>query len=381
MHPTPDFIPDGQILIVDDTPANIDVLDQILEEEGYKISVAPTGEAALKLAPKINPDLILLDIMMPGIDGFETCRQLKADSLTRDIPILFLTAKNEGADIAKGFSLGAVDYITKPFLEEEVCARIRFHLQRRQLLRQLKESNQKLTEVNELKNKFLGMASHDLRSPITSIRGYARILLDQAKDLPEDARLDFLDSIHEISGHMLDLLSDLLNISMIESGKLDLRFVSGSLKTVVEERSRIFKFIAEQKNITIHSELDEIPGFSFDANRIGQVVDNLLSNAIKFSPAGKEIHIFLKQNQDQAVFSVQDEGPGISEEDQEKLFQHFQKLDVRPTGNEPSHGLGLAIAKKMVEAHRGRLKVVSAPGEGAKFSFEIPMSSKASPNL
>ena len=381
MHPTPDFIPDGQILIVDDTPANIDVLDQILEEEGYKISVAPTGEAALKLAPKINPDLILLDIMMPGIDGFETCRQLKADSLTRDIPILFLTAKNEGADIAKGFSLGAVDYITKPFLEEEVCARIRFHLQRRQLLRQLKESNQKLTEVNELKNKFLGMASHDLRSPITSIRGYARILLDQAKDLPEDARLDFLDSIHEISGHMLDLLSDLLNISMIESGKLDLRFVSGSLKTVVEERSRIFKFIAEQKNITIHSELDEIPGFSFDANRIGQVVDNLLSNAIKFSPAGKDIHIFLKQNQDQAVFSVQDEGPGISEEDQGKLFQHFQKLDVRPTGNEPSHGLGLAIAKKMVEAHRGRLNVVSAPGQGANFSFEIPMSSMASPNL
>ena len=111
------------------------------------------------------------------------------------------------------------------------------------------------------------------------------------------------------------------------------------------------------------------------------MVDNLLSNAIKFSPAGKDIHIFLKQNQDQAVFSVQDEGPGISEEDQGKLFQHFQKLDVRPTGNEPSHGLGLAIAKKMVEAHRGRLNVVSAPGEGANFSFEIPMSSKASPNL
>jgi signal transduction histidine kinase len=381
MHPTPDFIPDGQILIVDDTPANIDVLDQILEEEGYKISVAATGEAALKLAPKIIPDLILLDIMMPGIDGFETCQQLKADPTTRDIPILFLTAKNEGADIARGFSLGAVDYITKPFLEEEVCARIRFHLQRRQLLRQLKESNHKLTEVNELKNKFLGMASHDLRSPITSIRGYARILLDQSKDLPEDARLEFLDAIHEISGHMLNLLSDLLNISMIESGKLELRIVSGSLKTVVEERTRIFKFIAEKKNISIHSELDAIPNFCFDANRIGQVVDNLLSNAIKFSPAGKEIRIFLKQNQDQAVFSVQDKGPGISQEDQEKLFQHFQKLEPRPTGDEPSHGLGLAIAKKMIEAHRGILNVESAPGKGATFSFEIPMSSKTSPDL
>jgi len=381
MHPTPDFIPDGQILIVDDTPANIDVLDQILEEEGYKISVAATGEAALKLAPKIIPDLILLDIMMPGIDGFETCQQLKADPTTRDIPILFLTAKNEGADIARGFSLGAVDYITKPFLEEEVCARIRFHLQRRQLLRQLKESNHKLTEVNELKNKFLGMASHDLRSPITSIRGYARILLDQSKDLPEDARLEFLDAIHEISGHMLNLLSDLLNISMIESGKLELRIVSGSLKTVVEERTRIFKFIAEKKNISIHSELDSISDFCFDANRIGQVVDNLLSNAIKFSPAGKEIRIFLKQNQDQAVFSVQDKGPGISQEDQEKLFQHFQKLEPRPTGDEPSHGLGLAIAKKMIEAHRGILNVESAPGKGATFSFEIPMSSKTSADL
>ncbi len=364
----------SRILIVDDTPANIDVLDQMLEAEGHKISVAGSGEAAIKLAAKTLPDLILLDIMMPGIDGFETCRRLMADPATKHIPILFITAKSDAEDVVKGFSLGAVDYIAKPFREEEVLTRVHFHLQRKHLLEELTEKNRKLVEVNDLKNKFLGMASHDLKNPITSIRGYARILLDQGDGLPPETRTEFLAAIDEISGNMLDLLGDLLNISMIESGRLELQSKVESLAKLVESRLRIHRFLADKKDLTLEAALDELSPFAFDANRIAQVIDNLVSNAIKFSPPGKNIRVSLKAAGGRARFSVEDEGPGISTEDQGKLFGPFQKLASRPTGDEPSHGLGLAIAKKMVEAHEGHLSVQSAPGKGSTFSFEIPMT-------
>lgn len=373
MDPKSEESQEQQILIVDDTPANIDVLDQFLEKEGYKISVAPSGEAALDLAARIVPDLILLDVMMPGIDGFETCLRLKADTATRKIPIIFITAKNETEDIVKGFSLGGVDYITKPFRQEEVRARIHLHLKMQRLMRALEAKNTKLAELNDLKNKFLGMASHDLRNPIAAIQGFSNLLLDHGKILPEETKEEFLQSIHKASQNMLTLLEDLLDISIIESGKLDLRFQRSSLKQLVEERVRMYQVMADRKNITTHLDIGEVAEFDFDPNRIGQVIDNLLTNAIKFSPSGKSIYISLEIKDKLAKFSVRDQGPGISPEDQDKLFKHFQKLETKPTGNEISHGLGLAIAKKMVEAHKGKIAVDSHFGSGATFSFKIPM--------
>jgi signal transduction histidine kinase len=364
---------DMKILIVDDTPANIDVLDLFLEKEGYKISVAQSGESALDLAARILPDLILLDVMMPGIDGFETCRRLKSNNKTRDIPIIFITARNEPTDIVKGFSVGGVDYITKPFSQEEVCARIYLHLKLKTLMTDLEAQNKKLEELNDLKNKFLGMASHDLRNPISTIQGFSKIMLDHEETLDADTKREFLQSIHKVSNDMLSLLGDLLNISTIESGKLDLQLKKDSLIKVVEERVRMYQVMADRKNLATHLDIEEIAKFSFDANRISQVIDNLLSNAIKFSPPGKEIYIWLGKKNGQAKFSVRDQGPGISPEDQDKLFRHFQKLKARPTADEPSHGLGLAIAKKMVEAHKGKITVESHPGAGATFSFLIPL--------
>jgi len=362
-----------KILIVDDTPANIDILDLFLEKEGYKISIAQSGESALDLADRIFPDLILLDVMMPGIDGFETCRHLKANEKTQHIPIIFITARNEPTDIVKGFSVGGVDYITKPFSQEEVCSRIHLHLKLKMLMADLEAKNKKLAELNDIKNKFLGMASHDLRNPISTIHGYSKILLDHGETLAEDDKKEFLQSIHKVSNDMLTLLGDLLNISAIESGKLDLRLKKNSLIKVVEERVRMYQVMAERKNIATHLDIEEIANFSFDANRISQVIDNLLSNAIKFSPPGKEIYIQLRQKNGRVKFSVRDQGPGISLEDQDKLFKHFQKLKARPTADESSHGLGLAIAKKMVAAHKGEITVQSQPGSGATFSFEIPL--------
>ncbi len=362
-----------QILIVDDTPANIDVLDQFLEQEGYRISVASSGEAALKLIKKTLPDLILLDVMMPGIDGFETCRRLKKLDAAAEIPVIFITAKNETADIVKGFTLGGVDYITKPFRQEEVSARIRIHLKLKHLIEELERKNKKLIELNDLKIKFLGMASHDLRNPLASIQGFSKMLIDHGSELPEETRNEFLHSIHKVSNEMLHLLGDLLNISVIESGRLELKPTPGSIKALVEEKVRMYKTVAERKNIGTHTEIEDVAEFSFDPHRIGQVLDNLLTNAIKYSPPGKQIYILLEQNGDSVRFSVRDEGPGISMEDRDKLFKHFGKLDTKPTGDEPSHGLGLAIARKMIEAHHGKIEVESTPGKGSTFRFEIPM--------
>ena len=362
-----------KILIVDDTPANIDVLSQILEQEGYNISVATSGKSALDLVPLSSPDLILLDVMMPGIDGFETCRQLKAREEFRDIPVIFITAKSETEDIIQGFALGGVDYITKPFRHEEVCVRVRNHLQLRELIQRLESKNRQLLELNELRNRFLGMAAHDLRGPLASIKGFSKFLLEDGAALPERTRAEFSGNIHLASQNMLNLVSDLLDISIIESGRLELRLQTASLKSLVEERVRLHRYSADKKNISIHPDLVELPDFPFDPNRMGQVLDNLISNAIKFSPTGKNIFLGLKQTGDNAEFSVRDEGPGIPPDDQDKLFQQFRKLSARPTGGETSHGLGLSIAKVMVEAHNGTLTFTSDPKKGTTFRFSIPM--------
>ena len=361
------------VLIVDDTPANIDVLSQILEEEGYTIFVATNGQAALELAPVSQPDLILLDVMMPGIDGFETCRRLKAHKETASIPIIFITAKSETEDIIQGFSLGGVDYISKPFRQEEVCVRIRNHLQLQNLIRQLEKQNKELLDLNNLKNQFLGIAAHDLRGPLTSIKGFSKFLIEDDDNIPKETRHGFAENIHLASKNMLNLITDLLDISVIESGALQLQLNSASLKDLVAERARLHQFSANKKSIVLRFELDDITPFRFDPNRIGQVLDNLISNAIKFSSSGTTVSLRLEQKDDFAVFSIQDEGPGITLEDQEKIFNQFQKLSARPTAGEASYGLGLSIAKIMVEAHQGKLTFSSKADEGTTFRFSLPM--------
>lgn len=369
-----------KILLVDDTPANLTVLRKTLENEGYAISVATSGELALKLAPKFLPDLILLDIMMPEMDGYETCTRLKKDESTRDISIIFITAKNEVEDIVKGFKTGGVDYITKPFKQEEVRSRVQTHVElrrlnklREKLIVELEEKNRHLAQLNETKNKFLGIAAHDLRNPLASIRGFSGILLKEKDKLTPKEDQEFMTIIHETSHHMLTLVNDLLDFSVIESGKLVLDLKMNSLEELLQKRIRVNDFVFQDKKIKIHTEFSIIPKISIDSNRISQVIDNLLTNAAKFSPLDSKIYVTLKQEDGYAKISVKDEGPGISPEDQGNLFKGFQKLSAKPTAGEKSTGLGLAIVKKMVDAHNGTLKVESQLGSGTTFSVLLPI--------
>lgn len=231
----------------------------------------------------------------------------------------------------------------------------------------------RLKELNELKDRFLSIAAHDLRGPLVSIRGFSEVLLDgDAGPLTGEQR-EFAGIIHDVSEGMLALVNDLLDISVIESGKLDLRPREASLADVVRERVRLLEVVARKKNSTIETQTGDFNRtLSFDPDRIAQVVDNLVGNAIKFSPAGSRIQVIVENGGGRATVTVRDDGPGVKPEEQARLFSAFQKLSARPTGGEQSTGLGLSIVKKIVEAHQGTVGVESEPGRGSRFFFTLP---------
>ena len=255
-------------------------------------------------------------------------------------------------------------------IESEVCLRTD---ELKNLKKKLEEKNLTLHELIKVKNELLGMASHDLRNPLTSIKGYSEFLLKKGTTLKEETRTDFLKIIHSASGNILGLLNDLLNLSSIESGQLVLNLQPGNLRGLIEERVKLYTHLATEKNIHFNLSFQETTGVSFDTPRIGQVLDNLLTNAIKFSPVGSTIGITMESGDGFVRVTVTDEGPSIKNEDLDDLFQPFNKIGSDST--EKGTGLGLAIAKKMVALHGGTLTFKSSKNQGASFSFELPENS------
>ena len=217
------------------------------------------------------------------------------------------------------------------------------------------------------------MAAHDIRNPLTSIRGFSEMFLGGDIGSISEEQKEFISIIYQTSGEMLSLLNDLLDISVIESGKLKLEYQEESLADLLLARLRLNRVIARKKNINIKADLEDIPAILFDTGRIAQVIDNLLSNAIKYSPQGSNVFVSLKKKGEMAEVEVRDEGPGISAQDKANLFNTFQRLSAKPTGGETSTGLGLAIVKKIIDAHQGLIEVKSLAGAGSEFVFYLPM--------
>jgi len=360
------FDPAGaKLLLVDDTPANLEILAATLKPEGYKIAVATSGEQAIKVVAKLVPDLIFLDVMMPGMDGYQTCRELKANTAFASIPVIFITAKTQIEDVVEGFDAGGVDYITKPFRRQEVLARARTHLMLQTTLR-------KLMVLNEQKNKFLGMVAHDLRNPISAALGYADMIAEDAD--PTGITHDMARKIVDASRSMMMLVDDLLDAAAIESGKFSVNCEPTDLKLLISDKVDAHQYRAKKKNIAVHAQLAETMPISLDKHRIGQVLDNLLSNAIKFSPQGATIRVSLESTADGVSIIVADQGPGMDADDLARLGGDFQSLSAKPTAGEKSTGLGLAIAKKVIDAHAGSMQVTSKLGEGAAFCVLLKRS-------
>ncbi|MCK8601233.1 hybrid sensor histidine kinase/response regulator [Desulfoferrobacter suflitae] len=382
-----------KILIVDDSLTNRSLLRAILKKEGYRLVEAEDGEVAIRKALEEIPDLILLDIMMPHKDGFEVCTYLKSREETMAIPVIFLSAMSEKSDKVKGLNLGAVDYVTKPFNAAEVLARVRTQLKVYALTKRLFDANQALQEkqrilaqknaelerLNEEKNKFLGMAAHDLRNPLIVIRGFSEFLLEQSSPPLSEDFAEMLSAIHSQSEFMLTLVNDLLDISKIESGTLELKWVTTDLVSLIEHTITLNQILAERKQIRIDFRCDaqcrrSMSAVLLDPQKIEQVLNNLISNAVKYSAAGSPVLVTLARGGKGLLVQVRDQGQGIPKDEMDKLFRPFQTTRATSTDGEKSTGLGLTIVRRLVEGHGGAVWAESEPGHGSTFSFTLPMA-------
>jgi signal transduction histidine kinase len=363
-----------RVLVVDDDPVNTAVLTGLLEPEGYELAEADTGETALTLCEEFKPDLVVMDVRLPGIDGFETCRKLLQRYGADSPPVIFVTARNTDDDIIAGFEAGGVDYLTKPVSERETIARIRTHLSNRLLLRQL---GQTVTH----KNQLLGMAAHDLRGPLATIRGMSELLREGAMGPLNPEQVEVASMFRDASAHMLHLVNELLDVAVIEAGQLKLDRTNTDLTELITKSVKLNGINAARKNTVIRFEPDATPIVaSIDASKIRQVIDNLLGNAIKFSPLGSTITTTVFQENGTLTLSVRDQGPGIPEAERSRLFQDFSTLSVKSTAGEKSTGLGLAICRRIVEAHQGTIVAKNLPEGGCGFFVVLPILGVATRN-
>jgi len=363
------------ILIAEDDAATRKMVAECMKKKGFNVFEASNGIEAFTSMIDQQINIAVLDWMLPGMTGIEVCRKIRKKMETSYVFIIMLTAKTEKNELLEGFAAGVDEYITKPVNFQELIARIKVGKRIVELEQKLKEKQKELSVNNERKNQFIGITAHDLRNPVISIRGFSELLLKDSKDLTEEQR-EFLHIIHSTSRNMLAMINDLLDISRIESGKLKISQKQGSLNKLIIERIRLLSLQATKKHITIHKELSNTPEILFDPQRLGQAVDNLISNAIKFAPIGSSVYLNLQQDENTVKFSVSDEGPGIPAEEQHLLFSEFHRLSIQPTAGETSTGLGLAIAKKIIEAHDGFIEFESQEGLGSTFSLSLPISRK-----
>ena len=372
------------ILAVDDTEDNLDLLEFVMKRKPVKFLRAKSGRECLALAREKNPDVILLDIQMPEMDGFETFRLLRASAMTAKIPVVFLTATRKDADsIEKGLELGAEGYLTKPIDPEELLVRVR-------MLVRIKRAEM---ELERTKADFMAMLVHDLRSPLNGIRSvvdFLREIRDQGRELNAD-HLNLLNAASESTRRMLGLINNILDLSKFEAGNMSLEKSTAPIKPLIESACREMAVQFKQKNITLETAYaDGLPDTVMDAGKMGQVIMNLLSNAFKFTAGGGRVTIDVTQEEEYSApanatvpslcVTVTDSGVGIPAEEIPLLFERYRQVSTSKTAKQKGTGLGLSICKLIVEAHGGSIKVESEVGKYSKFRFTIPIGSSSVTN-
>jgi two-component system, sensor histidine kinase and response regulator len=402
----------AKILIVDDTLSYLELLSSVLKRQKYQVSEARNGYMALAMVESDPPDLILLDIHMPDLNGFEVCNWLKSNLKTHEIPVIFVSAATDPIDKVEAFSVGGVDFITKPFDLVEVLARIETHLRLRSLQLQLKEQNEKLQtstldlsmslekerELSQLKSNFISLVSHEFRTPLTTIQSAAELLEHYEWDREEQ-----IEQLHQIQSevqHMTALMEDVLLFSKADAGKLKLKLQPVDLCKFAKKLVKQFQLgigrhhhlnlsVYKRSNDTkqkesllqrdgsLNSEDHTIAGLPetvamVDEKLLRQIFTNLLTNAVKYSNQGSEIDFELVISQDRASFLVCDRGLGIPKEDQVHLFTSFFR--AQNVANISGTGLGLSIVKQCVDIHQGTIILASEVGVGTSIKVTIPLN-------
>ncbi len=373
-----------RILIVDDEPNNLKVLYNLLIDNDFEVRAARDGKTALQAAQDDPPNLILLDIKMPEMDGYEVCERLKGDERTRDIPVIFISALNQTEDIIRAFTKGGVDYITKPFQFEEVKARVNTHLtivhQREHVLMQqqqieaMRQRDRDLfDQLTDMREQFVRSAAHDLKSPLSLIGGYASLMTKFEEVRSNPQLMECVDEIAVSCDEMLHLITSMLDYIRLQAA-IGPSYVVTELGELVRQQARQQQQQANRREI----ELKVIAAateliVTVDPKLIARVVDNLLTNAIKYSPEGTTVTIKMERSKGNAAVHISDQGKGIPEYDLQTIFQPFYRTSEAAQSEISGTGLGLSIVKEVVEQHYGRVQVESEIGKGSTFSFYLPL--------
>ncbi|GBO56241.1 response regulatory protein [Pseudanabaena sp. lw0831] len=390
----------ASILIVDDTIYNVQLLSLLLIKQGYEVQKATSGLEALDKVNQQLPDIILLDIRMPDINGYEVCTRLKANPVTKDVPIIFISSIEESSDKVEAFSVGGVDYISKPFQLIEVLARIETHLRLCSLQKKLQEQNEQLQlsaevlsrslnqerELSQMKTDFISVVSHEFRTPLTTIQSASELL--EHYEWSKEEKVEQLHQIQSEVKHMTALMEDVLFLSRSNTSKAKLNLTKFDLlsfcKQLLRQAQRTFAS-DYTLNSSIYIDLtstsienphlqNDLPALivKMDEKLLRQILTNLLTNAIKYSPQNKTVDFQITVDQEQVSFVISDQGIGIPEEDLENLFGAFYR--GKNVGILPGTGLGLSIVKNCIDIHNGSISVESKLEIGTKFTVVLPIS-------
>jgi len=365
------------IMVVDDTPANLTLLDGLLRGWGYQVRAFPRGRQALASAITEPPDLILLDINMPEMDGYETCRRFKATPALEPIPVIFISALNESLDKVNAFGCGGVDYISKPFQLDEVQARIETHVKIRQLQRTLETQNHQLQDhvdrlhaLETLRDNLTHMIIHDMRSPLWAISGNLDLIMMERSALSPNGQESLKDASVAVQT-LIGMVSSLLDVSRLESGNMTVQQAPCDVRRVVHEVSEILSGLLQYNPLVVDAPTEDTT-VTCDASLLQRILGNLLSNAVNFSPKGKPITIGFKDLPSFLRVTVRDQGAGIPAEYHARIFEKFGQVGSQPNTKRYSTGLGLTFCRLAVEAQGGTIGVESVLGEGSTFWFTLP---------
>ncbi len=388
------------ILVVDDNPMNLKMVASILKPLGYKLAMANSASRAIQFAKEKTPDLILLDVMMPEMDGFEACEILKADKSTSGIPIIFLTARSDTSDIVRGFQVGGVDYVTKPFKAEEILARIQNILinkisqdiiseknkeleeSQQSILKdaqkilalnsKLSDSEEHLKELNRTKDKFFSIISHDLKNQFSGVLGLSEVLTRFGSNVSDKDRENYLSLIFNGLTQMRSFLENLLEWARNQTGKIEFTPRAVALEPIVSHVILQYKNNAIQKDINLYSQIDDNLMIYADENMLMTILRNLISNALKFTNVGGNVFITAIESDNEVELYVKDDGLGMDFKTTEKLFKIEHNQSTPGTENEKGTGLGLILCKDFIEKHGGHIAVNSDINKGTTFTVTFP---------
>jgi len=367
---------EAKILLVDDSVQNLRLLGNMLREKSYQIALAQNGKEGLQLAAKILPDLILLDIMMPELDGYEVCKQLKEDENTRHIPVIFLTAKTSNNDIVNGFQIGGVDYITKPFNKEELFMRIKTHLELKQAHDKISRQAESLRELNATKDKMFSVISHDLRAPLGGIKSMLDLMYED-QSAEKKISPQSLNSLKNAADQTYNLLENLLYWSRSQRGKLVNNPEMINIYELVVENMELLQTMSENKKLEVKNQVDTQAEAWADRNMVKTVLRNLIINAIKFTREKGQITITSDYKDGLLEVSVGDNGVGIQKQNLEKILNMKEYYTTFGTKREKGSGLGLNLCIDFIRRNNGELYIDSDYGKGSTFTFTLAVKESA----